>query len=918
MPILNGTKYSKSELIHLLLDKKTRLKTLSLISNSRGVRLPKALLLDENSSMDYLKKPTEEQNLKELYNFSESFLHEMTIPVNKFKDMIGDLMSLSNSKLFSFLRNINILQNKSFKTSTKEPLLDKKLNILKIPENLEFEDSSQTVFYLSLLILNYFNDLSTRKNYEFKLLRLLQIYFKSMKYTRKSKEILSYVKIKFSKETIGSLIQSSICEIKECYIFLTVISCKLPENVLDIWFENDFLISTDIPRRLNNISLSNHITLNESIIEKFIGLKNFRKSIFNQFSNDNQLEVISEFANRPDFNFYRSECLKSKTNWRDSENVPAIMPRDGLEYSFFEDFNCISLFKSNIIKILRYLSIHNYGIIFDLFVQKNIHVLTNFIIEYGFSDLFPILEKMMQRIIEFNNIYHKDLNDTIFLSLKSNELFFRKIVRFFANPADETLYQLLIGNYEIDINHVKNYIKMGYEPELMAYFKTKPVSECFSVLDSWNEDFFLQLFSSYDLFNEQESLYLLSYLKRTLIHKANKNYICKIYFTVMKTDSFSVFQQLPERLKGMYLIMHQTHITSFLLGIDTAQATIYEATALFELGKNGIQLDFNQQETNFYNRIALNDYFDTKQPIQSLFDWSIIRKDDFKYFFVEFFDQILQETLNSFGKDDLRLIFDMRCQFETSRISESHDMNKIYDSLFNPDPFRYFDTKLGKFFYIFKSGFESRHNLFILFDKVINILSSDCSFSKIIALFFIDPTLLSKGQILYYLNVVVPLLNSSNYIICKLAKDSLNKIKLETKEIQNILPDIIQALDSSKTAAGTGNSSDSFEIFLNSFKSIVFNNYLCFNSINLILQLLFKYLKVFPKESLIILNRIGNLIKDKDLKYMSELIFKSMSKFVVNYNFYTKEALNVAEQYSLYVSFEDFSLLLKNIKYTRI
>jgi len=918
MPIVNGVKFSKSELILRLLNKDTRDTTLKAVLNSTGVRLPKYILFGKNYDPENCKNIILNNKYTGYYSYFSLKSKLKPLNLQNFEVSINSLINETNTRLFKILKvsSSNIPVPSSSHLETNED------GFTSIPEGLVFEEDHKIIFYLSMLILQSQSKMH-KLRLEQKALCVLKKVFKKED-TAGTKKLLKFCKFNFQKETIVGFIQSSVCEMKFCNHFLFWISCKLPQNFLDLWFEDNFDLSYDIVRKLNYISLSESVPFKENIVESLLPYKNFKRYVFNNEINRQFLDGMFVFTNRPDYNFYYDFLFDKKFRPCDVKS-----PKDECEYEFFNSFRNGECLSSNLIKIRNYLRKHNYTKIFNLFVSQNVELF----IEYA---SLANLEDIFIRIIQYNNNLEltrgpDNINKIIFNGLKNNEKLFRKIVKYFKDPADPTLYNILTGNLKVEIGDAIDYIKMGYDIELCNYFASQEVVDCIRVMDSWNYDFFLDVFASYDKFTIFEALAILEYLNShdyLFKNKKTLSSVGKIIDTIIELKSTQIFFELPKNLKIFYLMKHEDSIRLYIESIDPNEISMEEAAGIYELkclSPNAFKEVKSKSDVNLHWMHATADIFPLNccEMIDFVFECIFVRKNEANFIFVGLFKQILCEISSKFTKEDFIKLFDsspvVKLDYSFFISNAECKSKKIVDFLEAPEA-SCFSTQLEKVYYILKIGFGSKYSLFALFDQILGILASNNSLSKILALYFVDPSLLCKRHILKFMNAVVPLLSSSNYMICKLSKDSLNMVHLETKEIQNILPEIIQAFSSSKPIVQTVNndSLSSYSVFLESFKSTVFNNYLCFNSLNLILQLLFKYLSEYTKDSLFILSKISAIIKDKDLKYVSGLIFSNLSKFVVNNNFCSREALDVSTEFSLYVNFEDFDILLKNLNSMRI
>lgn len=861
MPRVNGIKHSKSELIHMLLDKRTRTEALSAVLKSNGVRLPKVVLFGKNYDPELCKKDL-------LANKHEGFYSYFSIRKSPkigsdLTALIKDLMLETNKRLFKLM---------------------KKPDFPKIPATLAIENDMERVFYLSMLIIQ---DRSPKT--EHSLLYLLYRLIGSAP----SGDILKNCKVKFSKNVIKEFIQSNVCEIQRCYRFLSLIAHKLPENVVELWFENDFDVCDEIFSRLNSVRMSEGTCFNKSVFEDLIKFKSFRKAVFNSPLNDEFVMSMAEYASRPDFDyFYRTMGVRKRPS------SLSIRPKDAVEYEFFDTISNERLMHSNIIKIRNYQIKHGNTPALSSFVSEHLPRLLGFIEEES------LLEDIIVSAIEHNNLSNSataaHINDTIFEELRKKEDVFRRVVRHFKHPKDKALFDLITGSFGFGIECAKQYINLGYEEELMEYFRVQSVSDCISIADDWNKEFLAKVFI-------RKTPYSLSDA-RLLLDFACANYglasTPDVLDHVLDVDSDEIFECLPENLKVVYMLRHQGYASRFVDSVNPETCTLQQASQMFEVTRSSGGKALSAH--NFYYRCAASDdfEFDELHIVKSLFECCYIRRDESKYLFVKYFDKFIEEIVQSYSRDEIIACTNRAYDFGDLFHFRTCGRDRIAQSLRRPFDF----DRVSQVSFVLKLGLKDKYTTFILFDKLISMLSEGSSSHRILALGFVNPSSLCKTHILRYINTLIPLLNNSNAAVCRLSKASLNMITVETREIQNILPEIVQSFV----------SREYFPVFLASFRSILFNNYLCFNSLNILVQLMFKYLDDYTKDTLFILSKVVNIIKDKDMKHVSGLIFSRISKFVVSHNFYTKEALEVSGQFCLYTKFSDFDVLLQSIASMRI
>lgn len=855
MPRINGIKRSKSELIYALLDGRTRAKTLKDVLRSTGVRLPKTVLFGENYDPELCKRCLLEGNHRGFYSY---FSIKKTPKVEGDSVvLVRNLMQETNRRLFNLLRSPDFPR---------------------IPAALPMKNDAERIFYFSLLIAQ-----NRCPKVEHSLLLLLYGLFENAP----GRMPLEHCKIKFSRSIIGEFIQSHICELDRCYKFLSLIAHKLPEDLAELWLENGFDACDRIFSRLNSLRISENARFDRSVFDSLVKFKSFRKAVFNSVLSDEFVISMEEYANRPDFDyFYRVRGIRRR-------HCLLAIPRNVAEYEFF---NAMSekLAHSNIVKIRNYQIRHGHTHTLNTFISEHLAYLLKFIENENLA------EDIVMETIKYNNSRAISTNDVIFDELRKRENVFRRIAGCFEDPKDRTLCDLVARNFNFGITSIVPYINLGYDEEIMEYLEAQSIADTLSIVDSWNREFLARVFARRASSSISDAKLLLDFA----ISNDDLASVPEVLDHVLNVDSDEIFNNLPERLKVIYLLRHRSYVSDFVDSIDPETCTLDQASQIFEVLEPSGDGAFPTH--NFYYGCAVCDTleFDESNIVNSLFAYCYIRKHESKYVFVEYFNRFVDEVVRSCSKEEIIACVNQICKLDDLFYFRMCGGDRIRQSLSHPFDF----DKISRISFVLELWLRSKHSTFILFDRLVSMLSDGSSSHRILVLGFVDPSTLCKTHILRYISVLIPLLDGSNSTVCRLSRDSLNMIKVETREIQNILPDITRSLT----------NREHFPVFMASLESTVFNNYLCFNSLNILVQLMLKFLDDYTKDALFILGRIASITKDKDMEQISNIVFSSIGRFVVANSFHTKDALEVSGQFCQHAKLPDFDILLRNATSMRI
>lgn len=902
MPFVNNMKYSKTEIIRKLLKRDNNF--LLEVLKSKGISIPKSVLFGENYDKEECKKMIHDNGFSGFYKYFKE--KRRSLDLEDLKKCLDD-------------NSVNSLEDKLMNNSNTKKIAEAPFSLSKEAVQNKVEKMKQIEAQLIFLSITNKNSVN-----EFAILDILR--------KNKNPGIQQFCLIKFKKETIRDFILSNICDLKPCILFLKSIRSKLPDTLVSVWFEND--LQYDIILEHIRVCKGNEHSVIQSVKNSFrrelflklMEIPYYRWLFCNNIVDEEYCQLIRQYVDRADMEYYYRH-----TAYPSMVSSTRFHVYDHDSCGFFDDIGDYSKFRMNIKGASNYIKNNGFNFIIDKFVINEISMILEFTVKYlQENEDFNELSVFYSEVVK--NTESCSVTDLIFSELKKFKIL-KNFILLFKQPKDRVLFNLVSGNYQIKFEDALSYVGMGYDDELLKYFSsylsqgdeeanTRRAVELLQNANEWNSYLVISVFREQSSLLTNSSLFMhfTSFLQNFSILKYKqskieciKRSLIEIFSKIFQFCDMELFYALPHEFKRIYLCKHPSLITQFMDSIDPQVCTVEQGSLLYATRDKDLVREYSvPHEYNSNYAMALYNEFvvDETNLVDSLYAIALIRKKDFNILFVKYFEKLFEIVLCKLKKEDFDFFnSDLDPVVSTLSELESAITVKYCNGTATDEPPR--EVALMRL------GFSNKYSIFILFGTVMDLLAgrvqfshSQLAFARVILLSILDPSLLVQDHVLKYINTVIPLVSNTNYLVCRLAKKSINRIKLESPEIQLLLPDIISAL--------TDNSKDSFEFFLEKFQSIFFNNYLCFNSLNFILQLLFKYLYISPKESFFILNRISNVIKEKDLSSISSLIFRSLSNFVVNSNFYNKEALEVCSQYCLFAKHSDFSELINNLRNERI
>lgn len=877
---------SKSELLILLADERTHEQAVRYILSHPGIRLPKAAIFRNQEERDSWN----------------SFAAEHSCA--KYTDK-------------NHCRNIRrkLDAESTDPTAVIELLFDAPLRVVRdtlarlpIPAGLQFTELSHRVFYLSCLVQQ-----RRRPADEFLLLRTVEAAWKEKPAEQLKRTVLPKIFVNLSNESISKYIKSNVMDPRGAFLFLEFIVVKLDRHLIHLWFSDRLPLMCSLLSRLDRMQILPTTPFDLGTFESLLRFRCFRRHIFNYWKNEQFLLKMQPFCCRDDYTFYY--------RLQNPEYSPslAVRPSDSSLFSFF---TVSKLSAERIEQVSQYLRRYGYTVILNLYFQKH---LDEFLL---LAEDTPPFRLITQSLIDFNNRHNdassslpimkitENLNSRLWRGLQHKTSLFKATAKYFAEPAeDPVLHGLLSGNYNFQPVEAEKYVKTVYEDELRPYFLTRPIQEMVPLINNWNIRFFLSVLSTKLLLRPPSAV---PGECADSLSGLPADDLLLIVETALTTppEELSTAAQLLDRLFTVQSPQLYARLARPLRFLYTVRQPVFTADFLSCLRQTQLFGLWEARELYFFTRDEQLPLCADSSMLDTLFRLSFVADDICRFYFVECFAELSAQLDSSLSREDAARLIRLEEQCRTREpLGCGPDRILYHLKLLSgllpdigseaSDDQNTFLIRIG---YTLHSNLSDRHSLFILFDPICRILHGPNTPTKTLLLLFLDPSILTKQCTLRFVNTLIPLLNNTNLTVCHLSKALLNRVSIENKEIQSIFPLIVQAFI----------DRESFLLFLESFQSILFANYLCFNSLSILLELLFQYLSEYRAEILPILSKLQHIIKEKDLSAAAPLIVRQMNTLVLRNSVIAQEAVRVSKTYCMYADYESFGTLFPHLPDLRV
>lgn len=204
---------------------------------------------------------------------------------------------------------------------------------------------------------------------------------------------------------------------------------------------------------------------------------------------------------------------------------------------------------------------------------------------------------------------------------------------------------------------------------------------------------------------------------------------------------------------------------------------------------------------------------------------------------------------------------------------------------------------------VFSVHLRDKHLVYTVMDALLEKMRTCSQTLKLAILRNMSSGVVTSHHIVQFINILVPLLHDSNARICAESKRLLCSVSIASPELICLRSQLVQAVLNKMYA----------KPFFAAVRTQLFNHYVCFNGLNLLVQVLSMYIKDFREDVFPILGNLESFVRSGDLERVFPVIFDCLSLFVIENTFYIDECCGVASSMMKYSRDVTFGRLLSSL-----
>lgn len=645
------------------------------------------------------------------------------------------------------------------------------------------------------------------------------------------------------------------------------------------------------------------VAMKSSRFKKFMLSKGFTL-----FNDKDLLDFIARWTKREDLEFYLLFLIKYRSRndvvqiYEAYKNNKVAQESKTIHLNLFNlvqhissiiesgemasEYKDINLYFMNFYKTFNRLDIQS--LFNDTIGMSLLSLLIQFLTRVYF--LFPQYQEEMtcffQTVFRINQTRKNDLiNKEMWIYLQHIPELFLSNIENFEKYEDETLASIIRGD------------KPSFELKDLEIYETSPLVT--TVIDYIVKNYTLSevldvLISKYE---DERDFYYEIVLKKSQNHEYDTRilqledslWLDKIFDEIFVEEKDEIFDMLKSHRSEFlfdYSVRHKKMRKRYFDLIDKNSCTRENGLEIYKIinkERVGITLEgcvnyidaiYKDASTgNIIYKCASSfledlDNLDCSK-IELIYLLSFIRPDDGKYFLFKYFSEIVAPEVKNMKKNQ----------------NKEEEMTKMMLD------------------FIFSVYLVDKYFVFVMMGDLIDCLRNSTQTGKYLLLKNFNSLNVTRAHIAEFLDIITSLLHDTNVNICTEAKRLLNNVSFMSPEMHSLRSQLIQCLID--------------KIYVKPFFETLyvqtFNHYMCINSLTLLVQVLRIYIKDYKEDVLFIIRNLPQVVKPSDFSYITPSIFNIMSKFVIEYQFYTEEVVKTALVVLKYSKNVDFTLLIDNI-----
>lgn len=509
---------------------------------------------------------------------------------------------------------------------------------------------------------------------------------------------------------------------------------------------------------------------------------------------------------------------------------------------------------------------------------------------------------IVHKALEVNE--SRDVNKVLWESLKENRRAFVENIERFRDFEEPDLAKILLhgkgmGHGEtIPLSDLVRYSEGIYKKEAMKYAMDKfSVGDIVSMVfehGGGEADFLLECVYGKGLEGEFDLRVL------EMEDSEWTDRILDEMFKVLDEDIYNGLVNKRPELVFDYCFRHSSLRKRYFLEIDKKSCRIEEGISIHRILKHeagtgasvgsgdtyaeAVYSDGEEGNEIYAMSVSVNPSF-MGDIVVFVYLLTLIRPDDARYYVCEYFDRMCSEV------EDRGKVWDG----DSTGYVDVLGLNDI-QSVGGVPLSQMLDT-------IFSVHLKDKYLVYTIMPSVLRMMAGGRQDLKLAILRNMDSGVVTSSHVVGFIDVLMSLVHDSNIHICSESKRLLGCISVVSPELACFKSQLVQSMLDRMYA----------KPLFSTIRAQMFNHYLCFNGLNLVVQVLRMYIKEFREDVFPILNSLGEIGLPKDLECVFPVIFDSLSSFVIENTFYTDECCKVASSLMRYGKDVSFDRLVSNV-----
>lgn len=363
-------------------------------------------------------------------------------------------------------------------------------------------------------------------------------------------------------------------------------------------------------------------------------------------------------------------------------------------------------------------------------------------------------------------------------------------------------------------------------------------------------------------------------------------WVDRIFDEMFKTQDDGIYKALCEKRPELvfdYCFRHRGLRRRYFERIDKERCTVEDGICIYRILKHefeemGCLGDAESYAAAVYgdcgsgNDVYVMSTAVDPEPcggiVEFMYLMTLIRPDDAKYYVCEHFGEICEEGRSAGERRE-----DIGGGADHPSVLGISDL-----SLIRAVP------RLQMVETILSVHLKDKYLAYTVMGLVLDSISAGPQAFRLVVLRSMDSSIVTAHHVVGFIDTLAPLLHDSNAHVCSESRRLLMNISIATPELACLQSQMVQSVVDRMYAKS----------FFDAVCRVQFNHYLCFNGLNMLVQVLTMHMRDLKESVFPILGSLSAIAQAEDLRLVFPVVFESLSAFVVENAFYVDECCRVA------------------------